>query len=385
MKLSTERILTTHVGSLPRPKSLLDLILAKEAGRPVDAAAFETQSEDAVADVVAQQVATGIDIVNDGEMSKPSYATYVKHRVEGIGMDAAAAEKGRQVMLSLDRLEHPDFVTPTGFANVPFPACLGPLRYANREPLERDIAHLSAAVEKAKPVETFMTAPSPGILTRFVVDTYYRDEDAYLQALAEVMKTEYEAIVGAGFLLQLDCPDLGSARHNQHRDKTDEEFLRIAERNVAALNAAVATLPADRMRLHICWGNYEGPHTHDIPLAKIIGICFKARPMAFSFEAANPRHAHEWEDLKEMHIPDDKVLIPGVIDSTTNFVEHPRLIAQRICHYAGIVGRERVQAGADCGFGTSATATPMVAPSVVWSKFRSLAEGAGIATRRLWG
>ena len=214
MKLSTERILTTHVGSLARPRSLLDLILAKEEGRPVDAAAFEAQSDEAVAEVVAQQVATGVDIVSDGEMSKPSYATYVKHRVDGIGMDAAAAEKGRQVMLSLDRLDHPDFVTPTGFSNVPFPACFGPLRYADRGPLERDIAHLSAAVEKAKPVEAFMTAPSPGILTRFVVDTYYRNEDAYLQALADVMKTEYEAIVGAGFLLQLDCPDLGSARHN---------------------------------------------------------------------------------------------------------------------------------------------------------------------------
>src|SRR6516162_10003922 len=366
MKLSTARILTTHVGSLPRPKSLLDVILAREEGRPVDAAAFEALSDAAVAEVVAKQVAAGIDVVSDGEMSKPSYATYVKHRVDGIGMDATAAEKGREVMLSLDRLDHPDFVTPTGFSNVPFPACLGPLRYADRGPLERDIAHLRAAVEKAKPVD-------------------YRNEDAYFQALADVMKTEYEAIIGAGFLLQLDCPDLGSARHNQHRDKTDEEFLRIAERNVAALNAAVATLPTDRMRLHICWGNYEGPHTHDIPLAKIIDICFKARPTALSFEAANPRHEHEWEDLKETHIPDDKVLIPGVIDSTTNFVEHPRLVAQRICRYADIVGRERVLAGADCGFGTAATATPMVAPSVVWAKFKSLAEGAEIATRRLWG
>jgi 5-methyltetrahydropteroyltriglutamate--homocysteine methyltransferase len=385
MKLSSERILTTHVGSLPRPKSLLDLILAKEEGRPVDAAAFAARSAASVAEIVAKQVAAGIDIVSDGEMSKPSYATYVKHRVAGIGMDEAAAEKGRQIMLSLDRLDHPDFVTPTGFSNVPFPACLGPLRYADRGPLDADIAHLRTAVATANPAEAFMTAPSPGILTRFVVDSYYRDEDAYLQALAEVMKTEYEAIIAAGFLLQLDCPDLGSARHNQHRDKTDEEFLRIAERNVAALNAAVATLPADRMRLHICWGNYEGPHTHDIPLARIIDICFKARPMGFSFEAANPRHAHEWEDLGEIRIPGDKVLIPGVIDSTTNFVEHPRLVAQRICRYADIVGRERVLAGADCGFGTAASATPMVAPSVVWAKFQSLAEGAEIATRRLRG
>jgi 5-methyltetrahydropteroyltriglutamate--homocysteine methyltransferase len=197
------------------------------------------------------------------------------------------------------------------------------------------------------------------------------------------MKTEYEAIHRAGFVLQLDCPDLGSARANQYRDKTDAEFLRIAERNVDALNHATASIPAEAMRLHICWGNYEGPHTHDIALTKIIGVVFKARAQAFSFEGANPRHEHEWEDLKSVRIPDDKILIPGVIDSTTNFVEHPRLVAQRLCRYAELVGRERVIAGADCGFGTFAARDPMVAPSVVWAKFKALAEGAKIATERL--
>jgi 5-methyltetrahydropteroyltriglutamate--homocysteine methyltransferase len=384
VELSTDRILTTHVGSLPRPRALLDLIAAREAGKPVDATAFDMQSAEAVAAIVAQQVACGVDVVSDGEQSKPSYATYVKHRVAGIDMDPSVVERGRDVMLSLDRLEHPDFQTATNFSNTAFPACLGPLSYADRGPLERDFAHFTAAIAKTPPTEAFMNAPSPGILTRFVVDTYYQDEDAYVDALATAMRTEYQGIVGAGFLLQIDCPDLGSCRHNQYRHLSDAEFRRIAERNIAALNAATEGLPADRMRLHICWGNYEGPHTHDIALADIIDIALKARPQGLSIEAANPRHEHEWEDLAAIRIPDDKVLIPGVLDSTTNFVEHPRLIAQRIGRFAEIVGRERVIAGSDCGFGTSATAPPIVAPSIVWAKFKALAEGARIASRKLW-
>jgi len=384
VKLSSERILTTHVGSLPRPRAMLDLIAAREAGEAVDAAAFEAQSAKAVAEIVAQQVACGIDVVSDGEQSKPSYATYVKHRLAGIDMDPSVVERSRDVMVSLDRLEHPDFVTATNFSNAAFPACLGPVSYADRAPLDRDLAHFAAAVTKAKPAEAFMTAPSPGILTRFVVDTHYNNEDAYVDALAAAMRTEYAAIVGAGFLLQIDCPDLGSCRHNQYRHLSDDQFRRIAGRNIAALNAATAGLPPDRMRLHICWGNYEGPHTHDIALKDIIDIALGARPQGLSIEAANPRHEHEWEDLKAMRIPDDKVLIPGVIDSTTNFVEHPRLIAQRIGRFADIVGRERVIAGSDCGFGTSATAAPIVAPSIVWAKFRALAEGAQLASARLW-
>ncbi len=385
MKLSTERILTTHVGSLPRPKPMLDLIAAREAGQPVDEAAFQARAAQSVIDIVARQVEAGIDIVSDGEQSKPSYATYVKHRIAGIDMDPSGVERGRDVMLSLDRLDHPDFVTPTNFSNTAFPACLGPLAYEDRAPLDRDLAHFRAAVDQGRPEEAFMTAPSPGILTRFVVDAYYQDEDAYVDALAAAMRTEYQAIVGAGFLLQIDCPDLGSCRHNQYRHLSDAEFRRIADRNIAALNAATEGLPPDRMRLHICWGNYEGPHTHDIPLANIIDIALKARPQGLSIEAANPRHEHEWEDLKAIRIPDDKVLIPGVLDSTSNFVEHPRLIAQRILRFAEIVGRERVIPGSDCGFGTSATAAPIVAPSIVWAKFKALAEGARIASARLGG
>jgi 5-methyltetrahydropteroyltriglutamate--homocysteine methyltransferase len=235
-------------------------------------------------------------------------------------------------------------------------------------------------------MEVFMTAPSPGILTRFIINLHYPTEDAYVAALADVIQTEYRAIVGAGFLLQIDAPDLASARNNQYRHLTDDEFLsKIAERNVALLNAATAGLPADRMRLHICWGNYEGPHTHDLPLIKIIDIAFKARPQAISIEAANPRHDHEWEDLKSVKIPDDKILIPGVIDSTTNFVEHPRLVAQRIGRYAGIVDRERFIAGVDCGFGTAVLREPKVTDSIVWAKLRALSDGAAIASKRLWG
>jgi 5-methyltetrahydropteroyltriglutamate--homocysteine methyltransferase len=387
MKTSTNRILTTHTGSLPRPKPLMDLIFARDKGDAIDAQAFEAESAKAVDDVVSQQVACGVDIISDGEMSKASYATYIRHRVEGIQPDPRAAEKGRDIMIGRDLLAHPDFgQTRRNFSATPFPGCVGPLKYKDRSALDRDLAHLKAAVAKSKPADVFMTAPSPGIQTRFIINLHYPTEGAYVDALAEIMKVEYRAIVEAGFVLQIDCPDLGSCRNNQYRHLTDDEFRsKIAERNIAALNAATEGLPADKLRLHICWGNYEGPHTHDLPLLKIIDIAFKGRPQAISIEAANPRHDHEWEDLKEIKIPDDKLLIPGVIDSTTNFVEHPKLVAQRIGRYADLVGRERVIAGVDCGFGTAVRTDPMVADSIVWSKLRALSEGAEIASRRLWG
>ena len=386
MKTSKDRILTTHTGSLPRPKPLADLILARERGDEIDDRTFEAETARAVDDVVAQQIAAGIDVVSDGEMSKPSYTTYIRHRVTGIAPDPRAAEKGRDIMIGRDLLAHPDFASKRrNFSDLPFPGCVGPLKYQDRSALDRDLAHLKAAADKAKPTDVFMTAPSPGILTRFIINLHYPNEEAYVAALADMMKTEYRAIVEAGFVLQIDAPDLGSCRNNQYRDLTDEQFRKIAARNIEALNAATEGLPADKMRLHICWGNYEGPHTHDLPLLKIIDLAFKARPLAISIEAANPRHDHEWEDLKEVDIPDDKILIPGVIDSTTNFVEHPRLVAQRIGRYADIVGRERVIAGVDCGFGTAVRSDPMVADSIVWAKLRALSEGAAIASRKLWG
>jgi 5-methyltetrahydropteroyltriglutamate--homocysteine methyltransferase len=389
MKTSTDRILTTHTGSLPRPKPLIDLILSREKDGAVDAGLFEAETAKAVDETVARQVACGIDVVNDGEMSKPSYTTYIRHRVTGIAPDPRAAEKGRDIMIGRDLLAFPDFGVRrqrSNFSATPFPGCVGELRYKDRSALDRDLAHLAAAVAKSNPAEAFMTAPSPGILTRFIINLHYPNEDAYVAALAEMMAVEYRAIVDAGFILQIDAPDLGSARNNQYRHLTDDEFRsKIAERNIAALNAAIAGLPADRMRLHICWGNYEGPHTHDLPLTKIIDIAFKARVGAISIEAANPRHDHEWEDLKTIKIPGDKILIPGVIDSTTNFVEHPRLVAQRILRYAGVVDPERLIAGVDCGFGTAVRAEPTVADSIVWAKLGALSEGAAIASEKLWG
>jgi len=393
MKLSSDHILTTHVGSLPRPPDLLALLEARETGREFDQAAFETRLAAAVRDIVAKQVKAGIDSVCDGELGKISYTTYIRHRFSGIGTYVGGDnDRPPQTAAHRDLLDHPDYMQrlnqarggTSWFSREAVPCCTGPVTYSDQRPLETDLKNLAAACAAVKPVEAFMNAASPGVLTKFVPDRYYRDEDAYVDALASALKEEYEAIVKAGFILQIDAPDLGSARHNQYQHLSDEEFLRIAERNIAALNHATANIPPEAMRMHLCWGNYEGPHTHDIPLTKTFDICMRARPAGLSFEAANPRHAHEWEDLRGKKIPDDKILIPGVIDSTTNFVEHPRLIAQRICHYADIVEREQVIAGADCGFATFAFVNNPVAPSVVWAKLAALAEGAKLATVRLW-
>ncbi|HEV8678354.1 MAG TPA: cobalamin-independent methionine synthase II family protein [Stellaceae bacterium] len=393
MQLSKDRILTTHVGSLPRPPDLLALLETRERGEAIDDAAFAARLAEAVREVVAHQVATGIDSVCDGEQSKMSYTFYVRHRLAGVGT-ASGADPGRppQTAQHRDIADHPDYAerlrrsrTGSQWFNAPVvPCCTGPISYADRRPLETDLANLKVACTAANPVEAFMNAASPGVLTKFVPDRYYQDEDAYVAALADALKAEYEAIHRAGFVLQIDAPDLGSARHNQYQYLSDAEFLRIAERNVAALNHATANIPPEAMRMHICWGNYEGPHTHDIPLATMFDTCMRARPQALLFEAANPRHAHEWEDLRAAKIPDDKILMPGCIDSTTNFVEHPRLVAQRICNVADIVGRERVIAGTDCGFATFAAQQNAVAPSIAWAKLAALAEGARIASDRLW-
>ena len=390
MKIGTERILTTHVGSLPRPDDLLDLLFAEEAGEEFDFGRLESRTAEAVRDIVAEQMAAGIDVVSDGEMGKIAYTFYVKHRLANIAPGAPPGIELPEEMVNADLRDHPDFnermkQARGGWARqFTQPWCVGPVSYADHGPLERDLDNLKAAVKASKPAEAFMNAASPGVLTKFVPNAHYKNEDAYVSALADAMKTEYEAIHDAGFLLQIDCPDLGSARHNQYQSLSEAEFLKIAERNVEALNHATANIPPDRMRMHICWGNYEGPHTHDVPLASVLPVCMKARPQGFLFEGANPRHEHEWEDIRHARIPDDKILIPGVVDSTSNFVEHPRLIAQRICRYADIVGRERVQAGSDCGFGTFARREPIIATSIVWSKLRAMAEGARLATERLW-
>ncbi|HEV2302993.1 MAG TPA: cobalamin-independent methionine synthase II family protein [Stellaceae bacterium] len=393
MQLSTDRILTTHVGSLPRPPELLSMLEARERSEGFDPAAFDRRLAEAVREIVQRQVDLGIDSVCDGELSKISYTFYVRHRLAGIGQFPGGDNaRPPPTAAHRDLIDHPDYQARLArarggvqwFSRAAVPCCDGPVSYRDRRPLETDLKNLAAACAAAKPVEAFMNAASPGVLTKFVPDIWYKNEDAYVEALAEALKEEYEAIAKAGFILQIDAPDLGSARHNQYQHLSDEEFLRVAERNIAALNHATANIRPEMMRMHLCWGNYEGPHTHDIPLARIFATAMRARPMGLSFEGANPRHAHEWEDLRGLHIPDDKVLIPGALDSTTNFVEHPRLIAQRICNYANIVGRERVIAGADCGFATFAWAGNPVVPSVVWAKFSALAEGAQIASERLW-
>jgi 5-methyltetrahydropteroyltriglutamate--homocysteine methyltransferase len=393
MKHSIDRILTTHVGSLPRPPDLLAQIKAREVGDAIDEAAFATRLTGAVRDVVAKQIAAGIDSVCDGEQSKISYTFYVRHRLSGIGSLAGADHSTPpRTAAHRDILDHPDFMErlraqrggTSWFAAAAVPYCTGPVTYENRKPLDIDVKNLTAAVAAEHPVEAFMNAASPGVLTKFVPDRYYRNEDAYVAALADALKEEYEVIHQAGFILQIDAPDLGSARHNQYQHLSDAEFLKIAERNIEAVNHATRNIPPEAMRLHICWGNYEGPHTHDIPLATVFDVAVKARPQAILFEAANPRHAHEWEELRGKKIPDDTILMPGCIDSTTNFVEHPKLVAQRIENYAKLVGRERVVAGTDCGFATFAGQQSMVVPSIAWAKLAALAEGARIASDRLW-
>jgi 5-methyltetrahydropteroyltriglutamate--homocysteine methyltransferase len=394
MKTSTDRILTTHVGSLPRHPDVLAHVMKQELGEAVDEAAFAPQLKEAVRDIVQKQVAAGIDSVCDGEQSKISYTFYVRHRLSGIGSGAGVEHSAPpQTAAHRDILDHPDYMErlraqrggTSWFAAAAVPYCTGPVRYEDRQPLEADVGNLQAAIASEKPVEAFMNAASPGVLTKFVPDRYYNNEDAYVAALADALKEEYEAIHKAGFILQIDAPDLGSARHNQYQHLSDAEFLKIAERNIAAVNHATQNIPRDCMRLHICWGNYEGPHTHDIPLAKVFDVAVKARPQAILFEAANPRHAHEWEELATKKIPDDLILMPGCIDSTTNFVEHPKLVAQRIENYARLVGRERVVAGTDCGFATFAAQNNAVVPSIAWAKLAALAEGARITSDRLWG
>ena len=385
MKLSTDRILTTHVGSLPRPDDLLELLRKQDRGAPVDQAALHARAAAAVKQAVSDQIEAGIDIVCDGEMSKMSYHVYAKHRLTGLGSVKGSGVPGRAVPRDIQ--DFPEMMAdPLGGGGpelLQATVCDGPVAYADRGPLDRDIANLSAATAASRPVEAFMNSASPGCLVNYLPNTHYPGRDTYREALVEAMRPEYTAIHEAGFVLQLDCPDLAGSRHTDHQDLSEKEFLADAEKSIEALNAATAGIPPDAMRLHICWLNYPGPHTHDIPVARLIGLLSKARPQALLFEGANPRHEHEWEDWKAAKIPDDKVLVPGVIDSTSNFVEHPVLVAQRICRYAEIVGRERVLAGTDCGFGTYA-GRKRVYPSVVAAKFRVLAEGARIATQRIW-
>ncbi len=391
MRVSQDRILTSHVGSLPRPQDLLDLLEAKETGETIDTAVVQARIQTAISDVVAAQLDAGIDIVNDGENSKTSYTLYVRDRLNGIGPKPPEKELPKTAQ-HRDLLDHPGMVERTArinhgmswFDRAKPPAAIGPVSYGDTAALKMDLTNLQTACNAHGIEEAFVNSASPGVLTKFIPDMHYGDEDAYIADLADAMAVEYEAIAAAGFILQIDAPDFGSARHNQYQDLDEAEFLKIAERNVEALNHATRNIAVDRMRMHICWGNYEGPHTHDIPLASLHPVVMKARPSGLLIEGANPAHAHEWEDIKRLGLPEDKVLFPGVIDTTTNFVENPRLVAQRITNWAEAVGRERVIASTDCGFATFAGPNNPVIESIVWEKLRSLTAGAVLASEQLW-
>jgi 5-methyltetrahydropteroyltriglutamate--homocysteine methyltransferase len=378
MQRSTERILTTHTGSLPRPDDLVPLLYAQAAGEPMDAADFAARVRTAVADVVRQQVDAGLDVINDGEAGKVGYSTYVATRLTGFAGEGNGLNRGPS-----DLWDFPTFAERRARPGMPRPACVGPVTYGDQTALRADLDNLKAALDGVSPAEVFVSAASPGVISLFLENRHYPSHEDYLMAVADAMKTEYDAIHEAGFLLQLDCPDLAMGRHIQFPEASLEEFKRHAETHVAALNHALADVPADRVRMHLCWGNYEGPHHHDVPLREIIGIALTAKPSAISFEGANPRHEHEWRVFEDVELPEEKVLIPGVLDSTTNYIEHPELVAQRIVRYATLVGRERVIAGTDCGFATFA-ASNTVDPAIAWAKLRALAEGAQIASQQLW-
>lgn len=381
MKQSTDRILTTHVGSMPRPQYVVDQLFAQDRDEDYDSATFDEVMRRAVREVADKQVQAGVDIISDGEMSKISYATYIRHRLTGFEI----ADTPRATPKDLD--DFPAFkqrlAEQGGTPKYHRPVVRGPIAIKDLTPLDKDIAHLKAAAEAAGADEAFMNAASPGVIAVFQPNEYYGNDEDYLQALAEVMKVEYERITEAGLLLQVDCPDLAMGRHIRFRDEDVTTFRAAAQRQVEALNYALQNVPADRVRMHLCWGNYEGPHTHDVDLSEIIDIVLSAKPQAIQFEAANPRHAHEWQTWADANLPDDKILIPGVLDTTTNFVEHPDLVAERILRFAAIVGRERVLAGTDCGFGTFA-GFGAVHPDIAYAKLASLAEGARRASERLW-
>ena len=346
MQTSTDRILTTHVGSMPRPEDLADLLYKVEFSEPYDAGEFERSVRAAVADIVATQRQWGLDIINDGEMGKTGYATYIQQRLDGFSGESASIRFDDMTNFPEYRREQ---AKAAGTRRLNRPCCTGEVAIRDRAPLDRDIANLKSATADAGASDVFMNAASPGVISVFQDNQHYRSDDAYLQALADVMKEEYEAIVDAGFILQIDCPDLAMGRHTTFRELSESEFLSHAAMQIEALNSALENIPADRSRMHICWGNYEGPHHRDIPLAAIFDEVMKAKPMGLLIESSNPRHAHEWTVFAEHGLPDDKVLIPGVIDSVTNYIEHPELVAQRISRFAEIVGRERVIAGADSG------------------------------------
>ncbi|HIN36544.1 MAG TPA: hypothetical protein EYM77_02660 [Dehalococcoidia bacterium] len=381
MKRSESRILTTHTGSLPRSPELQELLRSRLDPKAGEAEEFRTGVDEGVADVVAKQVEIGIDVINDGEQGRVQYATYVKDRLTGFDGEQLLRARPR-----IDMVDFPEFGAQSGVsssATIPWPACTGPIAWKDKDAVQRDIQRLQAATSGVKSEEVFMTAASPGVIANFLVNEHYPSEEEYLYALADVMKDDYKAIIDSGLLLQIDCPDLAMTRVTQFSDLSQEQFIKIVEIHVEVLQYALAGLAPDRMRLHLCWGNTEGPHHYDVPLKEIINIVLKAPPLGISFEGANPRHAHEWKVWEDVKLPDGKVIIPGVLDTTTNFIEHPELIAERIVRYAGVVGKENMMVGSDCGFGTSAWGR-RVESRIAWAKLESMVEGARLASQELW-
>jgi 5-methyltetrahydropteroyltriglutamate--homocysteine methyltransferase len=380
MNRSTDRFLTTHTGSLPRPDDLIRMMYAKEDGVPVDAGALAARIRAAVAEVVKKQTDAGIDIVNDGEMSKPSYATYIKDRLAGFG--GTGNTFVYQDLADFPNLAKRVFGDP-GRSKRKTPACNASISVRDERAAATDAENLKAALSGVRATDAFMSAASPGVVSLFFRNDHYSSQDEYLFAIADAMRHEYETVAAAGLVLQIDCPDLAMGRHIQYADLSLEEFRKRAHLHIEALNHALSNIAPEQLRIHLCWGNYEGPHHCDVALADIIDVVFLARPNGLSFEAANPRHAHEWTLFERVKLPDGKVLIPGVIESKSNFIEHPELIAQRISRYANLVGRENVIAGSDCGFGTW-VGQAAVDPDVVWAKMAAMAEGARIASRQFW-
>ncbi|HET9175543.1 MAG TPA: cobalamin-independent methionine synthase II family protein [Pseudolabrys sp.] len=380
MQRSRDRFLTTHTGSLPRPDDLIRMMYAKEEAVPVDPAALAARVKAAVAEVVKKQAEAGVDLINDGEMSKPSYVTYIKDRLEGFG--GTGNTFVYQDLSEFPRLEKRVFGDP-GRSRRKTPACNAPIAVRDRRAPEIDAENLKTALGHVKSAGGFMSAASPGVVSLFFRNDHYKDFQRYIYAIADAMRHEYETIAKAGLVLQIDCPDLAMGRHIQYADLSLADFRKRAQLHLEALDHAVTNIPAEQLRMHLCWGNYEGPHHRDVPLADIIDIVLKAKPVAISFEAANPRHAHEWTVFESVKLPDGKVLIPGVIESKSNFIEHPEVIAQRIGRYAKCAGRENVIAGSDCGYGTW-VGQAAVDPDVVFAKLKAMADGAALATRQFW-
>ena len=380
-QLPPDRILTTHTGSLPRPDTLIQMMWALGDGIPVDRPALESRIAEAVQETVRKQLAAGISIINDGEMSKPSYATYVKDRLHGFGGETI------QNYYFADLAEFPKsaeiVAANPGRRKRTAPACNGPISVKDPDAAVTDMRNLEAAARNCNAADTFSSAASPGVVSIFFANEYYASDEEYVFAIAEAMRHEYEAIAAAGATVQLDCPDLAMGRHSAYADMDIAQFRKKVAMNVEALNHGVRNIPAEQLRMHLCWGTYPGPHHCDVAMSEIIDLVWDAKPRTVLFEAANPRHAHEWTLFESTTVPDDKIICPGVIECQSNYIEHPELVAQRIERYAALVGRERVMAGVDCGFSIH-VGMQGIDPAVAWAKLSALAQGAQIATERLW-